>query len=552
MQPEQNQRAQAGSLRDRLRFAGLDVGQTEILRKNRNALQPYIQSGLRDLFHRLQTFPEAARHFSSDHQLERLHDLHASHWDILTDARFDSLYAERVKVLADTQGKMGLDPRWQVSGHAVMLEHLLLGTIESTENRSVFSSRKKKAAERQELIRAIVKIVMVDVEIAVSLRFNELRIAHQRNLAEQRSADQAEVIRVFGDVIRGLAARNLSSRVGNDVPEAYSEIADLLNHAMAELERDLGTIGNQVDTINATTSELVAAERKFAEKSNTQSEHLSHAAAGLGSIASKVRANAIATKTAEDAVASARVAVVTSGQVVGEAISAMSDIETSAEKIGEIIGVIDEIAFQTNLLALNAGIEAARAGDSGRGFAVVAQEVRALAQRSTDAAREIKQLVTATKSQVDQGVQRVGKTQNAIQGIVQQVTGINDAVAGIRIEADLQANQLDNMASQVTSLGNILSNDVQIVSKSSEKFDALHMVILELGDTIRSFRYDPNMRGTHSSSAPMPESRRALKHAPDGRQFHVGDVQLHDDEAFIDIDSRNTLQGYLAGFGGRP
>ena len=551
MQPEQTQRAQAGSLRDRLRFAGLDVGQTDMLRKNRNALRPYLQSGLRDLFHRLQTSPDASRNFTSDSQVERLQDLQTSHWDILTDARFDSLYAERVKVLSDTESKMGLDPRWHVAGHAIMLEHLLLGALAETEHRSVFSSRKKKSNERQELIRAIVKTVMVDVEIAVSLRFNELRVAHQRNLVDQRSGEQADAIRIFGDAIRSLHSRNLSARVNGEVPEAYQEITEILNQALADLERDLKSIDMQMDQVTSVASAISSDSKQFAAKSNSQAGSLSSAAEDLGSMAVRVRGNAAATKAAEHAVTNARGSVVNSGQVVGEAISAMAEIESSAEKIGEIIGVIDEIAFQTNLLALNAGIEAARAGDSGRGFAVVAQEVRALAQRSTEAAREIKQLVNTTKSHVDDGVQMVGRTQNAIQGIVKQVTEINDAVAGIRVEADAQATQLDNIANEVMSLGNILNNDAQIVSKSSEKFDALHMVILELGDTVRSFRYEPNVRGTHISSGSVQSGRPSDRTVRNDMQNRFTEMKLHDEEVLFDIDTRNLLPGYLAGFGGR-
>ena len=356
------------------------------------------------------------RHFVSDNQIERLHDLHTSHWDVLTDARFDSLYAERVKVLSDTYSKIGLDPRWQVAGHSVILEHLLSGIVADADGRSFFPSRKRKAAERQDLIKAIIKTVMVDVEIAVSLRFNELRLAHQRTLVEQRQSDQSDVINIFGDVIRNLAERDLSARVRDDIPDAYRELAEMLNQAVADLQNDLTSVDRQTASIKATTDRLSSDAKRFAEKAGAHTSNMNSTAGGLSELASRVRLSADQTKITEADVASARGAVVKSGEVVGEAISAMAQIESSAEKIGEIIGVIDEIAFQTNLLALNAGIEAARAGDSGRGFAVVAQEVRALAQRSTDAAREIKQLVTTTKSNVDEGVQMVGRTQDAILG----------------------------------------------------------------------------------------------------------------------------------------
>src|SRR3989338_6100466 len=125
-----NERREGGSLHGRLRFAGLDEAASKVVRDHRNLLLPHVKAALRDLFHRFQSFPEASRHFESDGQLERLHDLNRSHWDVLTDARFDALYAERVKVLADAERRMGLDPRWHIAGHAVVLEHLVSGLID--------------------------------------------------------------------------------------------------------------------------------------------------------------------------------------------------------------------------------------------------------------------------------------------------------------------------------------------------------------------------------------------------------------------------------------
>ncbi|MBW6420691.1 globin-coupled sensor protein [Rhizobium sp. XQZ8] len=506
---DQARRAQAGSLGERLAFAGLDGELRDLLRRCRPELERHLKGGLRDLFHRFQSFPEAARNFESEQQIERLHDLQASHWGVLTDARFDAVYAERVKVLSDVESRMGLDPRWHIAGHGVMLEHLIAGAIVDMAPKSLLPGGRKREQELLDLVGAVIRLVMVDVEIAVSLRFNELRQRHQRALAEQRVADQAQAIETFSDVIAALADRDLTSCLPEGVPDAYRELAGVFNEAITGLRSSVEVVDGHGRKAGSLTDMLAGSSRSLASASTEQSDRLREAAGSLQAVTNRVKGSAAETAAAEKVAAATRVSAEASGQVVGKAISAMSDIENSAEKIGQIIGVIDEIAFQTNLLALNAGIEAARAGETGRGFAVVAQEVRALAQRSAEAAREIKTLVNTTKGQVDAGVDMVHRTQDAIGGIVRQVSEINDTIAGIARDTHEQAGSLDKLTSEIGSVSERVAVNADMASRAGEGADELHTVILELGRTVREFRIERQNRRDETRRPVAPPASHA-------------------------------------------
>ena len=506
-----------GSLRDRLRFAGLDDAACDRVRNWRPAIQPHVQVALRDLFQRFQTYPDAARVFTSERQIERLHDLQSSHWDVLTDARFDNLYAERVKLLSDAEARMGIDPRWHVAGHAVVLEHLVSGLVGEMQGWHLLPSSRRKARETAEILSALIRMVMVDIEIAVSLRFNQQRFEHRRKLEEQRAADHAEVISIFGPVVEALAAGDLTARAGADGPAAYAPLVETLNGALGEMEATLGAIADGAEQAAAATASLGGDTGALASQSDAQSKKLLETANRLGDIAARVRETASQTRNAERDAAATRASVEQSGEIVGQAIAAMAGIEASAEQIGQIIGVIDEIAFQTNLLALNAGIEAARAGDSGRGFAVVAQEVRALAQRSGDAAREIKTLVSGTKAQVETGVDKVARTQEAIRSIVRQVNDINAAIAGIAAETGEQAGGLDAVTGALGEIDARAGGAAAEATRGSAGADDLHSLIVDLGETVRAFRIrrqGQEERRDRTAPASMPGLSVPQRHNP--------------------------------------
>lgn len=485
---DHTRKATGSSLGGRLRFAGLDQDQCDLLRRYRTMLEPHVKAGLRDLMVRFQSMPDCSPSFESENQLDRLHDLQTAHWSVLTDARFDAVYAERIKVLSDTESRMGLDPRWHVAGHAVVLENLLGGLIADHSPRALLPGTRKRQKELADAVKAVVRLVMVDTEIAVSLRFNELRIRHTQELAKQREDDQADAKRLLGDALNAFAAGDLTARITGDIPEAYRDLAEAFNGALEKIGASMATAQAGIRDAHTAAERLAGEGRAIAAASSTQAQRLSSASDTLGSVIDVVRTSSERISAAESAVSQARSAATESGTAVGEAISAMAGIEQSAEQIGRIIGSIDEIAFQTNLLALNAGIEAARAGESGRGFAVVAQEVRALAQRSADAAREIKNLVNGTKTQVDAGVRMVNRTQEAIGGVVRQVSGVSDMIGDVARRTGENVVSLQTVAVELGSIGAETDRSAAQMTSAAQEADDLHTVILELGRTVREFR----------------------------------------------------------------
>jgi len=500
------ERREGGGLSGRLRFAGLQPADTELVRANRNLLLPHVKLALRDLFQRLQTFPEAADNFQSEAQIERLQDLTQSHWDVLTDARFDSLYAERVKVIADTESRIGLDPRWHIAGHAVVLEQVVAGIFEQMWPKSWLKGANRRREQAIGLARSVIRAVMVDLEISVSLRFNETRLTHKQTLGAATTAHQAETRALLDAIAARLRTRDFSGPLDIDAGPENVEAVGELGSAFADIRSSIISAQDDVERVGVFAGRLALSAQAFAGRGGKASETLDQISLEMSAAARDARSSAEGAHRAEAATANARSAAISSGAIAKDAITAMAGIEQSAEKIGQIIGVIDEIAFQTNLLALNAGIEAARAGESGRGFAVVAQEVRALAQRSADAAREIKDLVSGTKAQVEGGVAVVAKTQTAIDAIVAEVSGVNEAIAGLVRETSQSATVIDQIAKSTAEISGDLKDGAAGANAAGTDSVDLQAVILELGETIRAFRIQRYHDELQTASSPARQS----------------------------------------------
>ena len=262
--------------------------------------------------------------------------------------------------------------------------------------------------------------------------------------------------------------------------------------------------------------EISSASDDLSRRTEQQAASLEETAATLTEITETVKRSAEGAKLARDVVSNAKVDADKSAVVMGQAVEAMNAIATSSQHIGQIIGVIDEIAFQTNLLALNAGVEAARAGEAGKGFAVVASEVRALAQRSAEAAKEIKGLISQSSTQVDTGVKLVAETGRSLERILSQVGQINAAVSDIAAGAHEQATALQQVNVAIDQMNAFTQQNAAMVEESTAAGRSLSDETTNLSRLIGQFRVgrpveDERMRHELKKAAPHAFRSRQLR-----------------------------------------
>jgi methyl-accepting chemotaxis protein len=327
--------------------------------------------------------------------------------------------------------------------------------------------------------------------------------------------DRMTNIQLLGKSLYALAEGDLVSRIGENLIPSMDKLRVDFNAAADKLQGTLSTVAGSGQAIRIATGEIATATDDLARRTEQQAASLEQTAAALDQITTTVRKTAEGAIRAREVVANARGDAEKSRIIVRGAVSAMGEIEKSSKEIGNIIGVIDEIAFQTNLLALNAGIEAARAGDAGRGFAVVATEVRALAQRSADAAKEIKTLISSSGQQVTNGVGLVGDAGQALERIAGQVADINGVITEIAASAQEQASGLGEVNSAVNQMDQVTQQNAAMVDQTA----AVSSQLLKHGETligvISGFKLgqpqaDP-MRAEPAAVARIPARRPQLK-----------------------------------------
>jgi methyl-accepting chemotaxis protein len=393
-------------------------------------------------------------------------------WTEYVRARADVIktFKEGDRPTAVSNFRLNVLPPFEAAANAV-------ATLLSQRVRATEAATQSTAATSRMLIGATLAVLAAGVGLAVALA---VVIIRSIVTPLRRAVDAARTI-ARGDLHESIEAQ------GSD------ETAQLL-HAMADMRDNLARLVSEVrDGVNAmtgATTEIASGNLDLSSRTERQASSLQETAASLSQMTHAVALHAEASRQAEQLATGASEVAARGGAVVGEVVDTMSDIQASSRKISEIIAVIDGIAFQTNILALNAAVEAARAGEQGRGFAVVAGEVRTLAQRSAQAAKEIKGLIAMSVQRVEAGSTLVGQAGSTMTDIVAQVGRVRDLIAELTRATHEQSGGIAQVNDSVTRIDDATQQNAALVEQSAAAASSLQTQADRLVRAVSAFRLE--------------------------------------------------------------
>ncbi|OYU35616.1 methyl-accepting chemotaxis protein [Novosphingobium sp. PASSN1] len=399
-------------------------------------------SALDKLYDRIAATSETAGFFSSTSAMASAKSKQIAHWQALFAHGANAAYFERAERVGKVHARIGLSPQWYIGAYASVLEPII------KELAGPLAQRKARR------IATLVKMALLDMEIAVETYFA---------VEEER---RSNVISALGAALQRMTDGDFSTPLEN-LPDEFAAIHSDFEKMRSQVGTALGDVAQTSRAVDVGAQEIRQASDDLARRTEQQAASLEEASAAMTALAASVGSTAGDAAHLHDSVQAAHGDAQAGGGVVDEAVQAMTDIHDSALEIGKIIATIDGIAFQTNLLALNAGVEAARAGDAGRGFAVVANEVRALAQRSAEAALDIKTLIGQSSVQVERGVALVGQTGDTFARIVGKVGEIAGLASNIASAASAQATNIGQVRETVRELDVMTQQNAAMVEEAT-------------------------------------------------------------------------------------
>jgi len=319
------------------------------------------------------------------------------------------------------------------------------------------------------------------------------------------TAPVAQAVQAASEIAQGNLTVELAVRSKDEMGQLTQALRDM-QHNLASV---VSGVRSNAEGVATASAEIAQGNHDLSARTESQASALEETAASMEQLGATVRQNADNARQANQLAMSASTVAVQGGEVVSQVVDTMRGINDSSRKIADIIGVIDGIAFQTNILALNAAVEAARAGEQGRGFAVVAGEVRSLAQRSAEAAKEIKQLITASVERVEQGSQLVDKAGTTMTEVVNSIRRVTDIMGEISAASSEQSSGVAQVGEAITQMDQATQQNAALVEEMAAAAGSLRSQATRLVDAVAVFRLAQGAASTAAAAAPAPAVARA-------------------------------------------
>lgn len=438
----------ASQISRRLDFFGVD--ETDIRSFGRIArwLRKLAPGALDRFYDKVRQTPETAQKFATENVLASARSKQIDHWQALFSGRPDSAYFDRAERIGNVHARIGLDPTWYIGGYARVLGDVIARVVRRSPGGMLDGGRGARA------VATMVKLALLDMDVALSAYF----AAEERNrLAAIDSMAQALSALANGDFSKSIA----------ELPDEYARIRIDFEQMRSAVATALKSVSDASETVTCGADEIRQASGDLALRTEKAAASLEQSNALLAELAVSVRETADGAREMTGVAATSQKAAQDGRAIVAGAVEAMTEAEKSAQQVGRIIDVIDGIAFQTNLLALNAGVEAARAGEAGKGFAVVAGEVRLLAQRSAEAARDIKTLISTSVGNVERGSRLVAQSGDAFEDINSRVADFARLAGTIAGLTESQASSLQQVSQSVSEMERSTQHNAAMVEQAN-------------------------------------------------------------------------------------
>ena len=472
----------------RMDFIGLDAARVRRLRRLGPTIRAAMRPALAAFYAKVRVHPKLSGFFRDEAMMEGAERRQASHWARMCEGRFDGEYVAAVRTVGGVHARIGLEPRWYIGGYAVVLDEILRRIVRR-RRWSIRTWLPGGGAALSADIGTVVKAALLDMDLSISIYLENLDRERER-----LEAEQAEAFAALSDALREVADGGLGARVDAALSERTH-----FNAALERLSEVISGVRAGVEGIGNGTQEISDASEDLARRTEQQAANLEQTSAALETLTQTVQRTAENAQTVNRMMAVAGAHAMRGSDVAGQTQAAMELIAKSSREVGQIIGTIDEIAFQTNLLALNAGVEAARAGEAGRGFAVVASEVRALAQRSSEAARNIKSLIDRSGGHVQEGVQLVHGAETVLAEIGSAVREVEGLVAAMARDASDQATGIAEINVAVAQLDQMTQANAAMAEQATAGAASLARESRTLGDLVSQFRIREDAAGRRSA-----------------------------------------------------